>query len=209
MRRKTPKLFPFLIPFLMLGVLCAGAQDQPKPACPALPAAPENANSIPLEPRKPDVHFVPTPPDVVDEMLRMANVSKKDIIYDLGSGDGRIVIAAAKKYGARGVGIDIDPERIREARENAEKEGVAHLVEFREEDLFTADISKATVVTLYLLERLNLRLRPRLLCALQPGTRIVSHAFGMGDWEPEKKSELNGYRIYFWSIPAKADTPPN
>jgi len=154
--------------------------------------------------RTPDVHYVPTPPQVVEEMLRVANVGKNDVVYDLGCGDGRIVIAAAKKYGAHGVGIDIDPERIKEAEANARQEGVEKLVKFRNEDLFEAKISDATVVTLYLLESLNEKLRPKLLRDLKPGTRIVSHAFRMGDWAPEKSLDVDGRKVYFWTVPAKA-----
>ena len=154
--------------------------------------------------KRPDVHYVPTPPEVVDEMLRMVSVNKNDVVYDLGSGDGRIVITAAKKYGIRrGVGIDIDPERIREANDNAKREGVSDRVTFRNEDLFEADFREATVVTLYLLERLNLRLRPKLMSELKPGTRIVSHQFGMGDWTPEKTANVNGRIIYMWTVPKK------
>ena len=159
------------------------------------------------QPRKPsqqpDVIFVPTPHEVVDDMLRLANVRKGDILYDLGSGDGRIAIAAAKKYGIKAVGIDIDPERIREATENARKAGVTTLVEFRQEDLFKADFQEATVVTLYLLPDLNVKLRPRLWEELKPGTRIVSHQFDMGTWKPEKRLESNGRVVYFWTIPEK------
>lgn len=155
------------------------------------------------EPRKPDIHYVPTPPEVVDEMLRMVNVHKGDVVYDLGCGDGRIVIAAAKKYGVRAVGIDIDPERIKESEANARREGVANLVKFRQEDLFQANISEATVVTLYLLDRLNEKLRPKLLRDLKPGTRIVSHAFRMGDWEPEQSADVNGRMVYMWTVPAR------
>jgi ribosomal protein L11 methylase PrmA len=159
------------------------------------------------QPRKPsqqpDVIFVPTPHEVVDDMLRLANVRKGDILYDLGSGDGRIAIAAAKKYGVKAVGIDIDPERIREANENARKAGVTNLVEFRQEDLFRADFREATVVTLYLLPDLNVKLRPRLWEELKPGTRIVSHQFDMGTWKPEKRLESNGRVVYFWTIPEK------
>jgi len=153
--------------------------------------------------RTPDVPFVPTPPQVVTEMLKLANVKKGDVVYDLGAGDGRIVIAAAKDFGARGVGIDINPERIKEAQENAQKAGVTNRVTFRNEDLFEADISQATVVTLYLLSDVNLRLRPKLWSQLKPGTRIVSHSFDMGDWEPEKQVEVDGHQIYYWTIPAK------
>jgi ribosomal protein L11 methylase PrmA len=159
------------------------------------------------QPRKPsqqpDVIFVPTPHEVVDDMLRLANVKKGDILYDLGSGDGRIAIAAAKKYGVKAVGIDIDPDRIREATENARKAGVTNLVEFRQEDLFKADFREATVVTLYLLPDLNVKLRPRLWEDLKPGTRIVSHQFDMGTWKPDKRLESNGRVVYFWTIPEK------
>jgi SAM-dependent methyltransferase len=151
--------------------------------------------------REPDVIFVPTPPDVVDAMLKLAKVTSSDVVYDLGSGDGRIPIAAAKTYGARGVGIDIDPERVREATGNARSNGVADKVTFRTEDLFTADISPATVVTLYLLEPLNLKLAPKLMKELKPGTRIVSHAFDMGDWKPQQKQTVSGRPIYLWTIP--------
>jgi ribosomal protein L11 methylase PrmA len=151
----------------------------------------------------PDVIFVPTPQEVVDEMLRIANVKKGDVLYDLGSGDGRIPITAARKYGVRSVGIDIDPDRVREANENAKRNGVTELVKFRQEDLFKADFREATVVTLYLLPDLNEKLRPRLWAELKPGTRIVSHQFEMGKWKPEKTVELNGRTIYFWTIPAR------
>src|SRR3954468_12665690 len=157
--------------------------------------------------RMPDVIYVPTPPDVVEEMLKIADVKKGDVLYDLGSGDGRIAVTAAKKYGIRAVGIDIDPDRIREANENAKKAGVEKLVRFRNEDLFKANISEATVVTLYLLPDLNVKLRPRLWKELKPGTRIVSHQFEMGDWKPEKKIDLNGRTIYFWTIPARGKKP--
>lgn len=153
--------------------------------------------------RTPDIHFVPTPPEVVQTMLKMANVKKSDVVYDLGCGDGRIVIAAAQQFGARGVGIDIDPQRIAEAKENARKAGVEKLVTFRTEDLFEANFKEATVVTLYLLERLNEKLRPKLMAELKPGTRIVSHAFGMGNWPPEKTEDVDGRMVYMWTIPAK------
>ena len=151
--------------------------------------------------RTPDVIYVPTPQEVVDEMLRLANVRKGDVLYDLGSGDGRIPVTAAKKFGIRAVGIDIDPTRIREAKENAKKNGVTNLVQFRNEDLFKADFREATVVTLYLLPDLNVKLRPKLWSELKPGTRVVSHQFEMGDWKPEKTIEMNGRTIYFWTIP--------
>jgi len=153
--------------------------------------------------QQPDVIYVPTPHEVVDDMLRLANVHKGDVLYDLGSGDGRIAIAAAKKFGIKAVGIDIDPQRIREANENAKKAGVTDLVEFRQEDLFKTDIKEATVVTLYLLPDLNVKLRPRLWEELKPGTRIISHQFDMGTWKPEKTLQSNGRTVYFWTIPAK------
>ena len=151
--------------------------------------------------RQPDVVYVPTPMRVVEEMLQLANVTNEDLVYDLGSGDGRIVIAAAQKRGARGIGIDIDPQRVREARENAQRAGVSDRVEFRQQDLFQTDFSDATVVTLYLLPRLNRQLRPRLLSQLKPGTRIVSHAFDMGDWKPEKVVQVDGRTVYYWVVP--------
>jgi ribosomal protein L11 methylase PrmA len=155
----------------------------------------------PAQNRAPDVIFVPTPQELVEDMLRLADVRKGDILYDLGSGDGRIPITAAKKYGIRAVGVDIDPARIAEAVENARKAGVSKLVEFRQQDLFESDFREATVVTLYLLPDLNLKLRPRLLAELKPGTRIVSHQFDMGDWKPHKKLEVDGRIVYFWTIP--------
>ena len=151
----------------------------------------------------PDVIYVPTPYEVVDEMLRLANVKKGDVLYDLGSGDGRIPVTAAKKFGIRAVGIDIDPQRIKEATENAKKNGVSKLVTFKQEDLFKTDFKDATVVTLYLLPDLNVKLRPRLLNELKPGTRIVSHQFDMGTWKPEKRLESNGRTVYFWTVPKK------
>ena len=152
--------------------------------------------------RGPDVIFVPTPDEIVDTMLKMAGVTAKDTVYDLGCGDGRIVIAAAKK-GARGVGIDIDPERIKEANANAKAAGVADKVRFIRGDLFEANISEATVVTLYLLTDLNLKLRPKLMKDLNPGTRVVSHAFNMGDWKPEKQETIRGTTVYLWRIPPR------
>ena len=152
-------------------------------------------------PRTPDVIYVPTPQEVVEDMLRLVNVKKGDVLYDLGSGDGRIPITAAKLYGVRAVGIDIDPARIAEAQENAKKAGVTHLVEFRQADLFLSDFREASVVTLYLLPELNVKLRPRLLQELKPGTRIASHQFDMGDWKADKKLESSGRVIYFWLIP--------
>jgi SAM-dependent methyltransferase len=150
--------------------------------------------------RKPDVFYVPTPQPVVDAMLEMAKVTARDVVYDLGCGDGRIPITAAQRYGARGVGVDIDPERITEANENAKAAGVVGKVTFLNQDLFTTDFADATVVTLYLLPSLNEKLMPTLK-ALKPGTRIVSHAFDMGPaWPPDDKREVAGKTIYFWTI---------
>ncbi|MGE5525583.1 MAG: SAM-dependent methyltransferase [Rhodospirillaceae bacterium] len=154
--------------------------------------------------RGPDVVFVPTPNDVVDKMLELAAVTPEDRVYDLGCGDGRIVITAAQRYGAHGVGIDIDPRRIAEANENARKAGVIDRVRFIEADLFEANIRDATVVTLYLLTRLNAKLKPKLLQELRPGTRVVSHAFDMGDWEPERKEFVGASAVYLWRIPGRA-----
>lgn len=152
--------------------------------------------------RTPDVHYVPTPQYVVEAMLRLTAVRPGDLVYDLGSGDGRIPIAAAKRFGARGVGIDIDPVRVKEARANAEAQGVADRVRFLQQDLFRTDFSDATVVTLYLLPSLNVKLRPLLFRMLKPGTRIASHAFDMGDWSPDAKLEIEGSNAFFWTIPA-------
>ena len=130
--------------------------------------------------------YVPTPQEVVERMLTLAGVSKSDVVFDLGCGDGRIPITAARKYGARGVGVDIDPQRIAEANANAKAAGVEHLVTFKLQDAMTTDVSGASVVTLYLLSASNLKLRPILTRQLKPGSRIVAHSFGMGDWTPEK-----------------------
>lgn len=150
-----------------------------------------------------DVIYVPTSDTVVDAMLKLAKVKSDDVVYDLGSGDGRIVIAAARKFGARGVGIDIDPERISESNENARNAKVTDKVKFIEADLFESDFSDASVVTLYLLGRLNERLKPILFEQLKPGTRIVSHAFDMGNWKPEKTQVIDGKTIYLWTIPER------
>lgn len=153
--------------------------------------------------RRPDVIYVPTPEDVVEAMLTVAKVTKNDVVYDLGTGDGRIPVTAAKKYGARGVGIDIDPQRIKDANENVQRNGVGDKVRIVQGDLFEADISEATVVTLYLLPSLNQKLMPKLMKDLKPGTRIVSHAFDMGTWKPEQEIDVNGRKVFFWTIPKK------
>lgn len=149
-----------------------------------------------------DVPYVPTKQAVVNAMLKMADVKAGDVLYDLGCGDGRIVVTAAKNHGATGMGFDINPERIAEANQNAKTAGVTDKVKFVTANLFDADLSEATVITLYLLPEVNLKLRPKLL-SLKPGTRIVSHAFDMGDWKPEKSENVDGATIYFWTVPEK------
>jgi SAM-dependent methyltransferase len=156
--------------------------------------------------RRPDVIYVPTPQTVVDAMLEMAGVTKTDIVYDLGSGDGRIPITAARVYGARGVGIDIDPVRIAQANQNANAAGVSAAVRFLNQDLFTADISQATVVTLYLTPALNLKLLPKLNRDLKPGTRVVSHRFEMreldgSEYPPRQRALVDGMNVFLWTIP--------
>lgn len=197
MTKKAPIGLLFL--FFLLGLIAAGTQQ-----------------------KKPDVPYVPTPEKVITEMLRMADVGKDDVVYDLGCGDGRIVIQAAKERGCRGVGIDISPQRIKESRENAIKAGVAEKVKFILMDLFEADISQSTVVTLYLLSSVNLRLRPKLLRELKPGTRVVSHDFGMSEWKSDESTIIeekfdnyipfdnsrlienlwDKHNVYLWIIPA-------
>ena len=158
---------------------------------------------------QPDVPFLPTTDEAVRAMLSLAEVKRTDIVYDLGCGDGRIVIAAARVYGAHGVGIDINPLRIREARENAKKAGVDEFVRFEENNLFQADIHEATVVTLFLLSSVNVRLRPKLLAELKPGTRVVSNTFNMGDWKPDKQATVGdptrepffSHQLFLWIVP--------
>jgi len=158
-----------------------------------------------------DVPYVPTTDDAVAAMLKLADIKSTDVVYDLGCGDGRIVIAAAKKFGSRGVGVDIDPARIREAKENAKKAGVENLVRFEENDLFKTDIHDANVVMLFLLNSVNLKLRPKLLAELKPGTRVVSNTFDMGDWKPDKEVAVEGtdngtslsQYLYLWTVPAR------
>jgi len=185
--------------FILFLASCASTSAAPAgvPTVEAPQAAAQDAA------RRPDVIYVPTPEEVVEAMLQVANVTKNDIVYDLGSGDGRIPVTAAKKYGARGVGIDIDPQRIKEANENVARNGVGDKVKILNADLFATDISEATVVTLYLLPSLNVKLMPKLMKELKPGTRIVSHAFDMGDWKPEKELDVNGRKVYYWVIPKK------
>ena len=156
---------------------------------------------------KKDVPYVPTPEPVVEQMLKMVNIANGDIVYDLGCGDGRIVVAAVKKGAKRGVGVDIDPQRIKESKENAEKNGVTDKVEFVNKDLFQMDFKEASVLTLYLLPEVNLRLRPKILDELKPGSRVVSHAFDMDDWQADEQAtvEPGGETVYFWIVPAKVE----
>jgi SAM-dependent methyltransferase len=160
------------------------------------------ANAQDLESKK-IVPFVPTPQEVVDKMIELVGVKEGDLVYDLGSGDGRIVITAAKK-GARAIGFDIDGDLVKESRENIRKAGLEKLAEIKQQDILTVDLSPATVVTMYLLPDVNLKLKPNLLKQLKPGSRVVSHAFDMGDWKPDKTERVNGRTIYLWTIPAKA-----
>jgi SAM-dependent methyltransferase len=199
--RRSALLAGTFVLTLLLFVVSTGAQQPLKP----------------LE-KKPDVPYMPTHEKVVAEMLKVAKVGKDDVLYDLGSGDGRIVITAAKEFGTRGVGVDIDPDLIREARQNAVKAGVADKVKFIQQDLFETDIREATVVTLYLWPEINLRLRPKLLSDLRPGTRVVSHNHDMGDWKPLKTVRVrvpheylisktlnmrvpHQHKIYYWIVP--------
>lgn len=191
-------------------LLAAGLMGDRPGAAPGVSASAAPAPSVALSPSQAAARgnqslapYVPTPQDVVERMLELAGVSKGDVVYDLGCGDGRLVVTAAKKYGARGVGIDIDPERIAESEANAKAAGVESLVSFRVQDAMTVDVSPATVVTLYLLSSSNLKLRPQLTKQLRPGARIVSHAFSMGDWRPDKVdtfTDANGSTrtLYLW-----------
>lgn len=151
------------------------------------------------------VPFVPTPQEIVERMLELAQVKKGDMVYDLGSGDGRIVIMAAKKYGVKAVGFEIDPDLIRRSRENIKKAGLGHLAEIREQDILTVDLSPATVVTMYLLPEVNLRLRPNVWRQMKPGSRVVSHDFDMGDWKPVKTESIKDrsgwdHTLYLWRV---------
>lgn len=192
-------------PVYVLGALALVGGAATYAASPTKPLS--SATTTQAVDRTPDVIYVPTPPEVVEAMLDVVQLKDGDVLYDLGSGDGRIPIAAAKRAKVKATGIDIDPQRIQEANVNAETAGVTDRVTFKQADLFTTDFSDATVVTLYLLDTLNEKLRPKLLAELKPGTRIVSHAFRMGDWEPEQTREINGRMVYFWTVPAKGVTP--
>jgi SAM-dependent methyltransferase len=176
-----------------------------------LPAA-LSAVLLSAPPTKGDVPYVPTPPEVVDAMVKLAGVRSGDVVYDLGCGDGRIVIAAVRIRGVRGVCVDIDPERIHESRQNAQIAGVADRIRFVQGNLFDVPIEGATVVMMYLLPQVNLRLRPRLLAELRPGTRVVSHKFHMGDWKPQRRVDVElppyEYPIYRWVVPMRAARRP-
>ena len=154
---------------------------------------------------KKDVPYVPTPQPVVDRMLEMADVKKGDKVYDLGCGDGRMVVTAAKKYGATGMGVDIDPQRIKESNENATAAGVTDKVKFEIKDLFTMEFKDADVLAMYLLPTVNMKLRPKILSDMKPGSRVVSHSFDMDDWKPDAEDEVDSSTIYFWIVPAKVE----
>ena len=181
---------------VIVAASCMGGVGYAQPSAPAPPAL-----------RAPDVRYEPTAMDVVQAMLRLAKVTASDVVYDLGCGDGRIVISAAREWGARGVCVDIDPQRIAESRENAREAGVTDRIRFRNEDLFTTDIGDATVVMLFLYPDLNLKVHPKLLRELKPGTRIVSHWHSMGDWPPQEtvfvRSSNRERPIYLWTVPAR------
>jgi SAM-dependent methyltransferase len=180
-----------LVSIILAAVVAAGGAGAASPARAQTP--------------KLDVPYVPTPQEVVDKMLEMAAVRGDDFLVDLGSGDGRIPITAAKRFGTRGFGVDLNPERVREAVANAKSEGVTDKVQFVEGDLFKTDFSQASVLTLYLLPSVNLRLRPVILDVLKPGTRVVSHAFHMGDWHADRIEMVDHREIYFWIVPAKVE----
>jgi SAM-dependent methyltransferase len=190
------KRFPLYFGSVFLVAIALAALAPVPPAF-----APPAAWAQDLESKK-IVPFVPTPQEVVDKMIELAGVKKGDVVYDLGSGDGRIVITAAKK-GARSVGFDVDGDLVKESRENIRKAGVQDLAEIRHQDILTVDLSGASVVTMYLLPDVNLKLRPHILSQMKPGSRVVSHAFDMGDWKPDKTERVDGRTIYLWTVPAK------
>jgi hypothetical protein len=177
------------------------------PAIGASAIEPSFAPTQAITPESLDVPYVPTPQSVVDKMLDIAKVTGEDYLIDLGSGDGRIPIAAARRFGTKGMGVEIDPVRVQEAKTNAVNARVADKVEFRKQDLFETDLSQATVLTMYLLPRVNLQLRPRILNKLKPGTRVVSHSFDMGDWKPDEKIIVDGRPIYLWIVPERGKYP--
>jgi len=193
MKSRFGQIIAFLIAIAVAGILAfylVGPDTAPKSAMTPPPA-------------RLDIHFVATPHEVVKRMLELAKVGPDDVHYDLGSGDGRIVIAAVKDFKARkAVGIDLDPQRIKEANENKAKAGLGDNVSFRNENIFETDLREATTVSMYLLQTINIRIRPKLLKELKPGSRVVTHAFNMGEWKPELEENLNGYQIYLFIVPA-------
>lgn len=186
---------------LLLGGLLGGGCSSGTERATSNAAGDSSQSAVDVLSYGPEVPYVPTSMPVVDRMLELAEVSADDVVYDLGSGDGRIVIRAAERFGARGVGIEIDSALVQEARRNAEAAGVSDFVTFRHADLFDVDIGEATVVTLYLLPTVNVRLRPKLFEELEPGTRVVSHDFDMDEWEHHERVEVGNSAIYFWIIP--------
>lgn len=194
---------PLFLAGSMIAVAAAGSLLHGSGGMAASSAAAAAGQAAP--PKTPDVIYVPTPPGVVAEMLKVAEVKPGNVVYDLGCGDGRIVISAAKDFGARGIGVDIDPKRIEESNANAKTAGVTDKVKFLQQDLFEMDFRDADVVALYLLNSLNVRLRPKLLAELKPGARVVSHAFNMGDWKPDKSLTPEGRNVYLWVIPARVE----
>jgi hypothetical protein len=203
---KSFKKIGFLLASLSLGSLAVVGCTQQRnfSQMPTETQTQPSATEVQLE-TEASVPYVPTPNEVVNQMLELADVSGDDVLYDLGSGDGRIPITAAQKYGTRGTGVEIDPELVEESRANAENAGVSERVEFLQQDLFQTDLSEATVVTLYLLPEVNLELRSKLLRELEPGTRIVSHDFDMGEWKPEQvinvQSGTRQHTLYYWVVP--------
>ncbi len=204
------RILPATLVFACWALTCARPVAGEPPAAEAKAAIDGKAAEKPS--REPDVIFVPTPQEVVEAMLKLANVTKDDLVYDLGCGDGRIVVTAARKYGCRAVGFDVDAERIRESKENVAENQVGHLVEIKQEDIFKLDLSKADVVTLYLLPSLNVKLIPQLE-KLKPGSRIVSHAFDMRGVVPDRIVRLKlddgdlkrSFKIYLWTTPLKKE----
>lgn len=193
----------FRVPLFLLFLGCAlfGGAVAPLPGCAQHSDAPTPSTSSDSIASEKDVPYVTTPQRVVERMLEMADVSEEDVVYDLGSGDGRFVITAAQQFGARAVGVELDPELVRQARSQARLAGVSDRVTFRQGDLFDVELDEASVVTLYLEPELNLRLRSKLLLQLDPGDRVVSHDFGMGAWTPEQVEKMEGSILYLWTIP--------
>lgn len=213
MKLKLSSLILLLVALTSISAACSSSQPVATQIGPTPSLAPSPVASTSPEAARPklDVPYVPTPESVVAKMLELAKVNKNDVVYDLGSGDGRIVITAAQKHGAKGIGYDIDPQRIKEANANAQAAGVTNRVRFVEGDLFQADLSEASVVTLYLLPDINLKLRPKLLKELKPGTRIVSHNYGLGDWDPIRTETIETgtgeHLVFYWVVPPKGTYP--